>query len=252
MPGHKVTVFLVLFFAFWSCRENEPMQIFLCIGQSNMAGRAELPSGDTAALDNVFLFNGEDVWEPAVNPLNKYSTVRKRLGMQRLGPAWSFAKTLSEQHPDMKIGLVVNARGGTKIGEWAKGEKLYNEAVIRALKAQKSGKLAAVLWHQGEGDQKRADKYAQEFDSLVYHLRKDLGAPDLPVIAGQIGMWRSSADSINDVLAALGEQIEHVRTASAEGLTHLGDGSHFDTRSQVELGRRYAEEYVGMLEKERK
>jgi hypothetical protein len=245
IPGLVTATFIWMIFSiFSSCVREDEVQIFLCIGQSNMAGRAEVLPEDTAALDRVYLFNDNDTWEPAKNPLNQYSTVRKRLSMQRLGPAWSFARRLSEHEPDMHIGLVVNARGGTKIEEWKKGGQLYNEAVIRALKAQKTGRIRAVLWHQGEGDQKNWEIYEERFDSLVYHLRKDLGIPDLPVIVGQIGTWRSSADAINDVLATLGDHIEHVRTATAEGLTHLGDNSHFDTASQIILGERYAEEYI--------
>ena len=175
------------------CSRKEELQIFLCIGQSNMAGRAEIPAEDTITLKNVLLFNDADMWEPARNPVNRYSSVRKNLSMQRLGPSWSFAKTLSEKYPSRRFGLVVNARGGTKIDEWKKGGRLYNEAVIRALKAQKTGRIRGIIWHQGEGDQTNWETYEEKFDSLVYHLRKDLGIPNLPVIAGQIGTWRESA-----------------------------------------------------------
>src|SRR5699024_11694824 len=72
------------------------------IGQSNRAGRGfiEQPQKDT--LKNVYLFTG-DGWEPAANPLNKYSTVRKALSIQKLGPGYGFAKKL-EQCTGREIG----------------------------------------------------------------------------------------------------------------------------------------------------
>lgn len=60
--------------------EDTPkMEIYLLIGQSNMAGRAEIEQQDKDTLKNVFLLTGIDgnEWEPAANPLNKYSTIRR-------------------------------------------------------------------------------------------------------------------------------------------------------------------------------
>ena len=94
--------------------------IYLCIGQSNMAGRATLTPAVMDTLVNVYLFNDRNFFEPAVNPLNRYSTIRKEIGIQKLGPAYSFARKVSEKS-DCKIGLVVNARGGSSIKSWEKG-----------------------------------------------------------------------------------------------------------------------------------
>ena len=246
----NTVLLLVLVSILAGCSQKEELQIFLCIGQSNMAGRAEIPAEDTLTLKNVFLFNDLDTWEPAKNPMNRYSSVRKNLSMQRLGPSWSFARTLSERNSFMKIGMLVNARGGTSINQWKKGEQLYNEAMIRALKAQKTGRIRAVIWHQGESDSKRWTTYAEKFDSLASNIRKDLGIPELPIIVGEVGKWRETAVDINRVLASLGNHIEHVGTASAEGLTHLGDNSHFDARSQKVLGERYAAKYIEIRERE--
>src|SRR5210317_1898849 len=61
--------------------QAKDLDIYLLIGQSNMAGRAEIESQDRDTLNGVFLFkkiNGKE-WEKATNPLNKYSTIRKDL-----------------------------------------------------------------------------------------------------------------------------------------------------------------------------
>src|SRR5680860_76536 len=96
------------------------LDIYLLIGQSNMAGRAEIEGSDADTLENVFLYTGipGKEWEKAANPLNKYSSVRKKLSMQKLGPGYHFAKTTVKTNSENPIGLVVNAKGGTKISEW--------------------------------------------------------------------------------------------------------------------------------------
>lgn len=233
----------------FSCKKSETMDIFICIGQSNMAGRAEVPEEETFALKRVFLLNNDDEWENASNPLNKYSTVRKNMSMQHLGPTWSFAKKMSHEFPKKRFGLVVNAKGGSAIEEWKKGSHFYNECLIRALKAQKTGTIKAILWHQGEANQKNPEVYSGKFDSLVFNLRKDLGLPNLPVVAGEIGKWRESAREINAVLRSLPSQVSHVGVALADDLVHKGDNSHFDAASQLKLGERYANKVIEMAYK---
>ena len=229
-----------------SCSQKEEMQIFLCIGQSNMAGRADIEPEDNISLENVYVFNDEGNWEKAKNPLNQFSTIRKNINMQRLSPAWTFSQKLATKYPKQKIGLVVNAKGGSSIDEWKKGSKFYNESLIRALQAQKTGSIKAIIWHQGESDQAKWQNYADKFDSLAYHFRKDLGIPDLKIIVGEIGKWRDSAVQINKVLRSLPNHLSNVQTVSAEGLTDKGDNSHFDSRSQRILGERYADRYIEM------
>ena len=103
-------------------KESVPssLDLYVCIGQSNMAGRATLTPEVMDTLQNVYLLNDKGNFEPAVNPLNRYSTVRKDLSMQRLGPAYGFAKELTRK-TKRPIGLVVNARGGSSINSWLKG-----------------------------------------------------------------------------------------------------------------------------------
>ena len=130
-------------------KENVPssFDLYVCIGQSNMAGRATLTPEVMDTLQNVYLLNDKGNFEPAVNPLNRYSTVRKDLSMQRLGPAYGFAKEMARQ-TKRPVGLVVNARGGSSINSWLKGSKdgYYEEALSRVRIAMKQGGvLKAIL-----------------------------------------------------------------------------------------------------------
>jgi hypothetical protein len=221
----------------------EDRQIYLLIGQSNMAGRA--PIEDEAPIEGCELFNVSGEWEPATNPLNRYSTVRKKLSSQMLGPGYGFAKRLHELHPDTPIGLVVNAKGGTKIAEWAKGTDYYNEAVARLKAALADGsQLGGILWHQGEGDSRRTETYLDSLSTLIANLRSDLNAPDLPFIAGLLEMddrdFGKSPRLINEVILTLPSVVPNTAVASTEGLLTM-DGTHFDSAGQRELGKRYAE-----------
>ncbi len=245
---YKGLVWIAFLFTF-SCgpSNDESLDIILCIGQSNMAGRGAIEDQDTLTLENVYLFNAEQEFEPAKNPLNRYSTVRKVIGMQRLSPSWTFGIDY-QSIKGGKVGLVVNARGGSKIMEWQKGTLHYNEAMIRALQAQKHGTIRGIIWHQGESDRNESELYLDRFNQMITDMRKDLGIPDLPVVVGEVGNWRGNSDPINEVIRSLEREIPYVKAVSAEGLNHLGDSTHFDSEAQRKLGRAYAEALIVLQE----
>ena len=105
---------LLLFLLLFQGVRAQDYDLYLCIGQSNMAGRGTLTEETSGAIPDVYLFNDRNEFEKATNPLNRYSTIRKELKMQGVGLAYSFAKTMATQ-TGRKIGLVVNARGGSSI-----------------------------------------------------------------------------------------------------------------------------------------
>jgi len=213
---------------------DEKRHIYLLIGQSNMAGRAPFTEEESGVIGRCLLLNAEDRWEPAKNPLNRYSTIRKGLGMQKMNPGYSFAEMMLQKQADITLGLVVNAKGGSSIKEWAKGTKFYEEAVRRTRVAQKSGKLKGILWHQGESDRTDAD-YLPKLKALVTALRKDLGIPLLPFVCGQI----KDVPLINDQLMELASSVPMTACASSDGLTTM-DRWHFDAKSVKLLGMKYA------------
>ncbi len=218
------------------------------IGQSNMAGRAEIEQQDKDTLENVFLFTGiaEKEWEPAANPLNKYSTIRKNLEMQKLGPGYSFGRKMTESSGSKKIGLVVNAKGGTAISEWMPGTEFYKEAVARVKQAMKSGILKGIVWHQGESDVSKSEEYLKELMELIQSLRKDLGDQDLPFVAGQLSEDRDTRKLFNEMILQLPNRVKYTAVATSEN-TSTFDGAHFNSESQRILGERYAVEMLKLL-----
>jgi hypothetical protein len=218
--------------------QDQP-HVYLLIGQSNMAGRAKMEKADTEPIERCFLLNADDAWEPATNPLNRHSTIRKGLGMQKIGPGASFAQAMAEKNPEITIGLVVNAKGGTKIGQWKRGTKFYTEAVRRTQAARKSGTLKGIVWHQGESDGGAPEGYLDALAQLIADLRKDLGVADLPFVAGQV----KDLPAINDQIAKLPDTVEHTAFISSEGLKTT-DRWHFDAPSVRLMGERYAEAMI--------
>jgi hypothetical protein len=224
------------------------MEIFLLIGQSNMAGRAEIEERDKNAIENVFLYTGIPgrKWEAATNPLNKYSTVRKELEMQKLSPGYTFAKSMASFMPGKKLGLVVNARGGTAIEEWMPGKELYNEALIQAREASRYGNLRGVVWHQGESDVSRTDSYLEKVAVMINSLREDLNIPNLPFVAGQVSEDRPERSVFNSMILHLPEAVPCTGVVTSEG-TSTFDKTHFDTESQRKMGERYASEMLRII-----
>ena len=219
------------------------LEIFLLIGQSNMAGRADLDPFGKDTLERVFLYAGEEEkkWENACGPLNRYSTVRKDLSMQKLGPGNSFAREMADAMPDSRIGLVVNARGGTSIDEWKPGGDLYAQAVQRAEEASKYGTIRGIIWHQGESDVSRSDQYMDKLVHLITSFRQDLGLPELPFVAGQLSEDKPERAVFNRMILSLPSRLPFTAVVSSEG-TSTFDQTHFDVASQNLLGIRYAAE----------
>lgn len=237
--------------------------IYLLIGQSNMGGRAAIGDLDKVLLKKVFLFNRENHWEKAANlpsGMNRYSTVRRKISMQNLNPAYTFGRKLAN-YTGRKIGIVSNARGGTSIASWQKGytgkndADMYEEAVARskaALAASPKATLKGIIWHQGEGDNSaaKAAVYMQQLQRLVSDLRVDLNVPDVTFVAGEVGTWRGRGSRVNPVIDRISTHISHSNFVSSQGLTSLNlpkNDPHFDTLSQRVLGERYADVILRMV-----
>ncbi len=224
----------------------ENLDIYLVIGQSNMAGRATIREEEKKSIARAYLFTGNDTtpWVAATNPLNRYSTTRKVIRMQRLSPAFSFAQSMTAKNPDKEIGLVMNAKGGTKIVQWLPGTELYEEAIKQTFKALKYGKLKGVIWHQGEGDwyQVRVDLYLGRLEILVNAIREEFESPSIPFVAGQL-YENENRHAFNGMILQLPDFIRYTGVAISEG-TNTIDDTHFDSGSAIIMGNRYAHEMI--------
>ena len=226
--------------------EPTGLDLFLLIGQSNMAGRGVPEPADKQPIDQVWSLGKSDEWGPAVDPLHFDKPDIAGVGIGR-----SFAKTLLTAAPAKKIGLIPSAFGGTSLEQWTPGGELYSNAVRRTKIALRSGQLRGILWHQGEADSSKeslASSYRERWTSFIESLRKDLGQGETPVVLGELGHFLYTrpdnpspfAKQVNEQLAMIPVSVARTVFVPSDGLVHKGDVVHFDTASLREFGRRYA------------
>jgi len=229
---------------------GQSLDLYLLIGQSNMAGRGVPEAEDKTPHPRVWTFTKGNEWVPALDPLHF-----DKPSAAGVGPGLSFGKTIADKQPKAFIGLIPAAVGGTSIDEWNKGDKLYDAAVRRAKAAMAHGKIKGILWHQGEADSEpdAVKAYPAKLAKLIANLRADLNAPDVPVIVGTLGDFRQPPPTaFNAMIADTPKLIPHTACASAVGLKDKNDGRHFTAEAQREFGRRYATAFLSLIESDRK
>ncbi|MBB3700762.1 sulfatase-like hydrolase/transferase [Flammeovirga yaeyamensis] len=228
------------------------MDIYVALGQSNMAGRAEITEEVSGEIDNVFLLNKINNWTAASNPMNQFSNILKEAQYQGVSPSYAFAKTVSA-YTDKKIGLIVNARGGTSLAQFSTGE--YSAPLkSRIAEVAKFGEVKSILWHQGEADSSKPDTYLSSLNTFVDQLRSILENQDAYFIAGQLGGWNRIGEEtpkygdFNEMLTGISDQIENSDYVENTNLEHIdGDDAHFDTKSQLLLGQKYAQKVLSKI-----
>ena len=220
--------------------------VYLVIGQSNAAGRGDLPNPLPVA-DGVFVLDDAGDFIPATPNLNQFSTIQRRTGEYNLG--FTFGQTIHEATGE-DVHLVVNARGGSNIRNWVpdgpvepeSGLQLFEESVARAqIALEETGStLGGVVWHQGESNRNDAN-YLDMLELVIEGLRAEFNDPDLPFVAGELSHLRSDNDAFNSRLPGI-EAFGNSSFATAEGLTTVSatDLTHFDTPALRTYGVRYA------------
>ena len=261
MSRYFALVFFVSLFVSSSSAQSLPepskFHLFLLIGQSNMAGRGKVSDADKVPSPRVMMLDKSNQWVPAVDPLHFDKPKMVGVGLGR-----SFAEVIAESNPDVTIGLIPCAVGGSPISSWEPGgyhgqtkSHPYDDMLKRLRVAMKSGTLKAILWHQGESDSNatKAPLYAEKLSTLIGRLRDEVGDPKMPFIAGQMGQfrerpWNDFRKQVDSVHQSLPSKVKHTAFVSSDGLNHKGDEVHFDTESYRELGRRFAKAYRKLTE----
>jgi hypothetical protein len=127
----------------------------------------------------------------------------------------------------------------------------YQYLVDMAKSAQKDGVIKGILLHQGESNTNDAQwpaKVKVIYDNLLKDL--DLEAEDVPLLAGELvpADQGGKCASMNAIIATLPETIPNAHVISSTGCTCHPDHLHFDPAGYRELGKRYAEKMLSLLE----
>ena len=226
---------------------------FLLIGQSNMAGRGTLGSVPPISSKNVaVLRNGR--WQGLYYPVN----CDRPFSGHCL--AESFADAYAKAHPDVLVGLIPCADGGTSLDQWCEGGLLYDHAVMQTRLALRTSTVVGVLWHQGEADCSPAlyPLYKEKFNRIKAALRRDLDFHDVPFLVGGLGDFLPLRGGslvnyahVNASLVKVADADPFCGFVSAEGLGENGDNLHFSAPALREFGLRYYGEFLKLEKKDR-
>ena len=244
--------------------------IFLCFGQSNMAGQAPIEEQDLMVSERFLSMattDGDDgrvlgTWRKAVPPLCRADA--------HLGPADWFGRTLLEAVPkDVSIGIVSVAVEGCPITffdkdknasliamedrDWMNdilnqyGHDPYERLLSMAKIAARDGVIKGILLHQGE-----TDAYDREWQETVWKIYNDLQQElqfdpmAVPLLVGEVvrteygGICGHANPTIND----LASHYPNTHVVSSEGCLPCDDDLHFCGEGYRLLGRHYAQRYL--------
>jgi len=245
---------------------KEDFHLFLLMGQSNMSGGVGLAAGDTKPVPSVmkmrWVKEGErPKWAPGAHPLHPRRPNKKA----RFGPGLSFAEAYLADNPGMTVGLIPMAWGGRSIVQLSKGSEIYGDAIRHTKAAMQVGTLKGVLWHQGESDtveQTRTDAYEKRLHRLIKDVREDLGYTQLPFIVGNLAEFYGTGKDhkapdrvtritkIKEILRCLPKKVPHTGFVESTGCSPAARAKvHFDRKSCLLMGKRYAKVYADMFAK---
>ncbi|OBZ88023.1 hypothetical protein A0J61_03928 [Choanephora cucurbitarum] len=190
--------------------------IWVMAGQDNMQGLGDIFDAFTmknlqqpVRHDEVSLYDSSEHWrkfdQDPLHELNKSPrTIHHALpGLIAKHPhtlefkgaslAPGFVNAFKEINADVPIGLVACAQEQSTSEVWKatnKGPKSSLYGIMLDKIGKIGGRVAGVLWYQGESDaikSTKVDNYGLFFQSWISELRKDLNQPNLPVVFVQIG-----------------------------------------------------------------
>ncbi|MBR3073940.1 sialate O-acetylesterase [Fibrobacter sp.] len=247
--------------------------IYIAYGQSNMEGNAtnftdkdkkEHPRVKMFATTSCPRLNRPTVGEmyPAVPPMFKCNA--------GLSPADWFGRHMADSLPDVTIGIIPVAQGGTSIrlfdpddyknyiasaADWLQsGAKAYGNdgnamgrIIEVAKKAQEKGVIKGIIFHQGETDGGMSNWEQIVKKTYEYMLKQlNLKAEETPFVAGEMVDGGSCA-GFNSRVNNLSKYIVNFGVASSKGYGSKGDGLHFTVEGYRGMGLRYAQQMLKLI-----
>ena len=263
--------------------------IYICFGQSNMEGNAQWEAQDVGNVDPRFQMLATCNFNNPKRTLGNWYKAECPIVSPdgKLGPTDYFGRTLVKGLDEKyKIGVLVVAVDGCSVrafskdksvcsnylndsqtGSWVTGAAAqygnypYGKLVEMAKKAQKSGVIKGIIYHQGETDVTNAsESQGNAWLASVYELYSnlindlDLSMDSVPFIAGEPlrqeagGVCYSAIPWVDRIPEYFrqqsGKDIAYV--ASSEGLTGM-DEYHFSSEGYRTIGKRYGDIMLPIL-----
>lgn len=192
------------------------IDLYICIGQSNMSGRADIEEEDLGFDNNVFLLNNSNLFEVAKNTgsckfnddpfpvnygYNRYSTIRSDKKPQMLNPVYTFGRGMAQYKPDKNIGLIVQGQGGKGLRYWMSTDDQDDcyyktmQRVTAALETYPNATVKGLLLTIGESNKNATGFYIEsKLSQLIDNFRNhpSINNKQLPAYINQLGRWEWS------------------------------------------------------------
>jgi hypothetical protein len=250
------TVLFLAAFVLATAQASAATKVFLLAGQSNMAGvggyDSPIPSPYNVSQPAVRFWNdSNDGWVDLQSGFGFAPTY--------FGPEVSFGYRLhSTIFPNDDIYLVKYALTSTSLAvDWKPDgsgpcynmfKSRVNTALARLRKDGLSPTIAGMIWMQGEGDATEAfaPAYAANLTNLIGKVRSDFASPDMPFVLGRIlptaGLPTNNA-IVRIAQEAVPGQVGNASWINTDDLP-LAYPVHYGTQGQIELGIRFADQFV--------
>ena len=260
-----------------AAEEPDPdFYIYICFGQSNMEGNAQWEAQDEGNVDERFQMLATCDFDNPERTLGHWYKAECPIvsPVGKLGPSDYFGRTMVQELPDKKIGVIAVAMGGSPIemfdkdlyeqklkenpGEWWAqlatryyGGNPYGRLIEMGRKAQQAGVIKGILLHQGESNNGDS-KWPGMVKKIYRDMLRDLGlkASEVPIFVGETEYAEMGGGCSwhNTVVAKIPEVIPTGHVVSAEGIPGNGtDPWHFSAAGYRTLGQRYAEAVLDVM-----
>ncbi len=268
-----VTLFLMKTITTFS--QNPDFHIYLCFGQSNMAGASRAEAQDSTVDARFQMMAAMDCPDKGRVMGNWYTATPPVCDCKAgISPADYFGRTLIENLPgNIKVGVINVSVGGCKIELFDKenyssyvataphwmvgwitnyGGNPYGRLVDMARLAQKDGVIKGILLHQGESnpnDTLWTKKVKDIYDNLMTDL--NLNPAEVPLIAGELlsAGFNGKCHGFNQFIKLLPQVIPNAHVVSSAGCPGAPDGLHFTAEGSRILGNRYGVKMLQLINK---
>jgi len=195
----------------------------------------------------------------AEDPLDHHTIEDEKIGFGLV-----FAKEYLKYNSEREVLLIPCGYGGTGFidNRWNKGDDLYNDAVDRVkyiINTFPESNLKVILWHQGEKDAVLVNNdYQLLLDQFIDNIRKDLNSDSVPFILGGMVPYWVGLDSnrlyFQNIISQTPFRVHNTGYADptipfliVKEDNNL-DTIHYDATGQREMGRRYFQESLNLIQ----
>ena len=255
--------------------QDPDFHIYLCFGQSNMAGSARAEAQDSTVDARFKMMSPMDCSNQGRKMGNWYTATPPLCDCNAgISPADYFGRTLISNLPEnIRVGVINVSVGGCRIELFEKetyqsyvetapawmlnwinnfGGNPYGRLVDLAKLAQKDGVIKGILMHQGESNPDDT-LWTQKVKGIYHNLLSDLdlNAANVPLLAGEMlsAEFDGKCAPFNQYIAQLPDVVPNSYVISSKGCPGRPDGLHFTAEGYRILGRRYGEKMLSLLHK---